>query len=77
MDSNVQELLEWIDSNNTGLVQALRMAAESNRASAENCQGEDEHGVARVLLDSAAGWTRMADRLTALVESVDWEKVTA
>jgi hypothetical protein len=64
-----RELVEFVDLEATGIVQALRMAAQDNAASAVRLAADDPAS-AQLMRDSAAAWTAKADRLERLVDAL-------
>lgn len=69
IESVRRSILEWVDNEQTGIVQAYRHMAEVNRSDAK-ALAEDNPAVSRICAESAQSWDAKADRLNALLDQI-------
>lgn len=66
--TNTTALLEWLENNETSVLQALRMAAETNDGHAKDGEVAGTQ-FERVFTESAQSWRRMADDLAKITDA--------
>jgi len=68
-------LLLWIDNEATGIVQALRMAADHNEEDAKALEADGtEPRLTRLLHDSATSWRVKADQFERLYDALPMQE---
>lgn len=66
----MRAMLEWIDSEGDSVLQALRHMAHANAKQADETGAMNLGAVAKVLRESAESWSKKADRLNDLLDTL-------